>query len=41
MLEIATGDGFNSVRIIKELIHYQSAGFEYYGTDIAESMVCC
>ena len=39
MLDVATGDGFNSVRIIKDLIQYQSEGFEYYGIDITEAMI--
>ena len=39
MLDVATGDGFNSVRIIKELIQTQSAGFEYHGIDITAAMV--
>jgi len=39
MLDVATGDGFNSVRIIKELIAFQPKGFEYHGIDIASEMV--
>ena len=38
LLDVAIGDGYNSTRIIKELIATQSS-FEYYGNDIAEEMI--
>ena len=38
-LEVAVGDGFNSVRIIKELIDSKPKGFEYYGIDISSEMI--
>eukprot|EP00484_Ammonia_sp_Unknown_P031028 CAMPEP_0197029350 /NCGR_PEP_ID=MMETSP1384-20130603/8809_1 /TAXON_ID=29189 /ORGANISM="Ammonia sp." /LENGTH=353 /DNA_ID=CAMNT_0042458493 /DNA_START=18 /DNA_END=1079 /DNA_ORIENTATION=+ len=39
LLEIAVGDGFNSVRLIKELLSSKPSGFEYHGIDIAPQMV--
>eukprot|EP01083_Nonionella_stella_P006008 17378_1 len=38
LLDAAVGDGFSSIRIIKDLITYKSS-FEYYGFDISKEMI--
>ena len=38
LLEVAIGDGFNSIRLIKELLSHNKS-FEYYGIDISQKMV--